>query len=155
MAPVGCATAASSPNNPAMCAYAEAERRQPRRRSVLVSLGTGQLTRPIHYEDAKDWGLIEWARPIIDVVFDGVSDAVDYQLRSCSRPPTTPLPDRAERREGRAGQRQRENLEGLQTLARKLIANRSADLERLASELHELGGGRRGAGGVAQLGSRG
>jgi hypothetical protein len=48
---------------------------------LLVSLGTGQLIRPYPYEQVKDWGLLEWARPLLDMVFDGVSDAVDYQLR--------------------------------------------------------------------------
>jgi len=43
-------------------------------------LGTGELTRKIEFEEAKDWGLVEWVKPILDVVFDGVSDAVDYQL---------------------------------------------------------------------------
>ena len=33
------------------------------------------------FDEIKDWGLAEWARPILDVVFDGVSDAVDYQLQ--------------------------------------------------------------------------
>src|SRR6478736_3890203 len=66
--------------NPAMCAYAEARRRHPRAAIRLVSLGTGQLTRPLHYDDVKGWGLIEWARPLFDVVFDGVSDATDYEL---------------------------------------------------------------------------
>jgi hypothetical protein len=47
---------------------------------VLLSLGTGQRTRRRTYADIKDWGLVEWARPILDVVFDGASDAVDYQL---------------------------------------------------------------------------
>ena len=66
-------------NNPAMCAYAEA-RRDGAQDVVIVSLGTGQLTRRLPYKDVKGWGLIEWARPILDVVFDGVSDAIDYQL---------------------------------------------------------------------------
>jgi hypothetical protein len=47
---------------------------------VLLSLGTGQRTRKRPFEEIKDWGLAKWARPILDVVFDGVSDAVDYQL---------------------------------------------------------------------------
>jgi uncharacterized protein len=67
--------------NPAMCAYAEARRGGAAPDVLLVSLGTGQLTRPIPFEEAKDWGLLEWARPLIDVVFDGSSDVVDYQLR--------------------------------------------------------------------------
>jgi uncharacterized protein len=68
-------------NNPGMCAYADACRFEPGAELVVVSLGTGQLERPIRYDDAKDWGMVEWARPIIDVVFDGVADTTDYQLR--------------------------------------------------------------------------
>lgn len=69
-------------NNPAMCAYAEARKLWPDEKEILVvSIGTGELNRPILFEDANNWGLAEWARPIMNVVFDGVSDAVNYQLR--------------------------------------------------------------------------
>src|SRR2546425_7949689 len=47
---------------------------------IIASLGTGQTQQPIPYRNAKRWGLAGWARPILDVVFDGVSDTVDYQL---------------------------------------------------------------------------
>ena len=47
----------------------------------MLSLGTGQRTDRRPFDEVKDWGLVEWARPILDVVFDGISDAVDYQLR--------------------------------------------------------------------------
>jgi patatin-like phospholipase/acyl hydrolase len=67
-------------NNPAMCAYAEALKDEREDEITLLSLGTGELTRRLAYEDAKDWGLAEWAKPIIDVVFDGVSDATDHHL---------------------------------------------------------------------------
>lgn len=67
--------------NPAMCAYADARRFEPTAELVVVSLGTGQLERPIPYDDAKDWGILQWARPILDVVFDGVADTTDYELR--------------------------------------------------------------------------
>lgn len=50
-------------------------------RILLTSIGTGEQWRPIHYRKAKNWGLIRWARPILDVVFDGVSDTVDFQAR--------------------------------------------------------------------------
>ncbi len=66
--------------NPAMCAYAEAVRLRPGDATTLVSLGTGSQTSPIPLDKARGWGVLEWARPIIDVVFDGSSDAVDYQL---------------------------------------------------------------------------
>jgi uncharacterized protein len=67
--------------NPAMSAFAEVLRFQPSADVVLLSLGTGQRTRSRRFADVDDWGLVEWARPILDVVFDGISDAVDYQLR--------------------------------------------------------------------------
>lgn len=55
----------------------------------MLSLGTGHLTRPYPYEDAASWGRAGWVRPVLDVMFDGVSDAVDYQLRQL-RPGRTP-----------------------------------------------------------------
>jgi patatin-like phospholipase/acyl hydrolase len=67
--------------NPAMSAFAEVLRFHPSADVVLLSLGTGERTRRREFADVKDWGLVEWARPILDVVFDGISDAVDYQLR--------------------------------------------------------------------------
>ena len=66
-----------------MCAYAEAKRYEPERPVMMVSLGTGQLTRSLAYDDVKDWGLREWIwphTPILNVMFDGVIDTVDYQL---------------------------------------------------------------------------
>ncbi len=69
-------------NNPAMCAYVEARKIFPEEDDFLVvSLGTGELTRSLSYEEVKDWGLALWAQPILNVVFDGVADTVDYQLR--------------------------------------------------------------------------
>jgi predicted acylesterase/phospholipase RssA len=69
-------------NNPAMSAYSEARRLFPDEADFLiVSLGTGQLTRAIPFDEAQDWGKAQWALPILSVVFDGVNDAVDYQLR--------------------------------------------------------------------------
>jgi uncharacterized protein len=66
--------------NPAMSAFAEVLREGGAGEVVLLSLGTGQRTRKRSFDEIKDWGVARWARPILDVVFDGVSDAVDYQL---------------------------------------------------------------------------
>jgi patatin-like phospholipase/acyl hydrolase len=66
--------------NPAMCALAEVLKSVPVAEVALLSLGTGERTRRRTFTEVEDWGLVEWARPIIDVVFDGVSDAVHYQL---------------------------------------------------------------------------
>ena len=67
-------------NNPAMCAYAEAARNHPGVEHLIVSLGTGRLTESVSYNQARRWGLIQWAHPLLDVMMDGASAAVDYQL---------------------------------------------------------------------------
>lgn len=68
-------------NNPAACAYAEARKLGAQHDEiVMVSLGTGEQTRAIKYRDAKDWGIIEWAIPLLSVIFDGVADTVHYQM---------------------------------------------------------------------------
>jgi uncharacterized protein len=69
-------------NNPTACAIAEAMRKDARVDSaqnlVVLSVGTGERSRPIDLKSAQSWGAIEWAIPIIDVLFDGNTDAVDY-----------------------------------------------------------------------------
>jgi hypothetical protein len=65
-----------------MCAYVEAKKLHPEEEDLLVvSLGTGELTRSLPYKEVRCWGLALWAQPILSVVFDGVADTVDYQLR--------------------------------------------------------------------------
>jgi patatin-like phospholipase/acyl hydrolase len=73
-------------NNPAMVAYAEALHLDPECDVVVASLGTGTDPQAIRYSDAKHWGLIGWAKPILDVVFDGVSRATDYQVHQLLPP---------------------------------------------------------------------
>jgi patatin-like phospholipase/acyl hydrolase len=69
-------------NNPAACALVEARTTHPDASGYLiVSLGTGELNHSFPYEDARNWGLAKWAVPMLDIVFDGVSKTVDYQLR--------------------------------------------------------------------------
>lgn len=68
-------------NSPAVSAYAEARRIFPDEDEFfLLSLGTGELTRSIAYEEAKGWGKAEWLSPLLSCIFDGVADAADYQM---------------------------------------------------------------------------
>ena len=75
-------------NNPSACALVEAMAFWGRRPEevLLLSLGTGEYTKPILFEEARGWGLAKWAQPILDVVFDGVNDTVDYQVGSLLSP---------------------------------------------------------------------
>jgi len=64
--------------NPAMCAYADYRGDD----IVIVSLGTGTQTSAhgVDVAAARGWGRIGWVRPLIDIIFDGVSDTVEYEL---------------------------------------------------------------------------
>ena len=73
-------------NNPALCAWVEARDRHPRHEILVVSLGTGNESRAVHFNRAKRWGLAGWARPLIDVISDGVSDTVHVQLDEMLNP---------------------------------------------------------------------
>src|SRR5580658_7606193 len=76
-------------NNPAACALVEARATHPEASDFLVvSLGTGALNLSLSYAEARTWGVARWAVPLLNIVFDGVSSTVDYQLRQL-------LPDNA------------------------------------------------------------
>jgi uncharacterized protein len=48
-------------NNPGMCAYADALVEVGARPDVvMISLGTGSLTRPLQYDTIKRWGELQW-----------------------------------------------------------------------------------------------
>lgn len=68
-------------NNPSLLAYTEAKKLWPNEDIFLLSLGTGELIRPIDYKKARDWGTIGWIRPLIDSILDGVSDITHYELQ--------------------------------------------------------------------------
>ncbi|NEQ23834.1 MAG: patatin [Microcoleus sp. SIO2G3] len=74
-------------NNPTACAIAEAVRVNQGRaidqqigidNFLVASFGTGETIRPITARQSQDWGALEWAIPLIDVLFDGSADATDY-----------------------------------------------------------------------------
>jgi patatin-like phospholipase/acyl hydrolase len=122
--------------NPAMCALAEVSRagRAPEI-ELLLSLGTGEQAAPIKYEDAKDWGQLEWAPRIVDVVFDGVAETVDFEaahlLGDLYVRLQTPLTGAAEGLDDASAK----NLAALQRVGAKLVADRAADLDRVAQLL--------------------
>jgi len=124
--------------NPGMCAYSEVLRDFPGAEVTLLSLGTGEHSRRRPWNEIKDWGLAEWARPVLDVVFDGISDAVDYQLRHVLGDSrywrfqvelTKASEDLDDARP--------ENIAGLRAHAEELIAARGPDLDVIAERLRK------------------
>ncbi len=121
-------------NNPAACALAESMARHPGSNDFLVvSLGTGSRPESIDYKRAKSWGLAQWAKPIFNVVLDGVSATVDYQLKQMVTKYFRFQPN-LEVGCAPMDKVDRQNLRRLRLTAEAMIRERSQDL-RLLSEL--------------------
>jgi len=103
--------------------------------TLMVSIGTGSLTRPLPYPGAKHWGLIRWGPRIFDVVFDGVSDSVDFQLQvllaeSYHRFQVTL--DKAKDKMDDVGE---QNLNDLKVQAEELIDSHQEELKKVCNKL--------------------
>ena len=81
-------------NNPALAAYSEARtidfskeigQNKPVRPSakemLIISIGTGTVKTPYHYDKIKNAGLIAWLPMVIDIMMSGNSETVDYHLQ--------------------------------------------------------------------------
>ena len=77
-------------NNPTACAIAEAVRfngglaaaeQSSLSQFVVASFGTGEAMKPITVSQSQEWGALAWVLPLIDVLFDGSADSVDYIAR--------------------------------------------------------------------------
>lgn len=68
-------------NNPAMCAYVDARQLFPGDDLFVVSIGTGKFGSYLGRDDApRRWGVLQWARPLIDLFQDGIGDSVSYEM---------------------------------------------------------------------------
>ena len=70
-------------NNPTLCAYAEVHNKfkVTAKQMAILSIGTGYVKQPYEYNKAKDWGMIQWVKPLLSIIMSGVSEVVDYQLK--------------------------------------------------------------------------
>lgn len=121
--------------NPAMSAYAEVRRHSPEAEIFLVSLGTGEQTRRIAHEEARGWGQLDWVRPLIDVIFDGASDAVDYQLRQVLDGGYVRIQTVLDEASDALDDASAANLRALRRQGERLVAERAADLDAIAARL--------------------
>ncbi|AHF16596.1 patatin-like phospholipase family protein [Niabella soli] len=82
-------------NNPALCAYAEVRKidfssllnnpgkpdKPSAKDMLIISIGTGTVKKPYHFNELKNAGEIKWIEPIIDILMSGNAETVDYQLK--------------------------------------------------------------------------
>jgi uncharacterized protein len=130
-------------NNPAMAAYAEARSLYPGAEQItVIAVGTGDRQDQITYASAKEWGLLGWAKQIVPVFMDSVSEAVDYELNAL--PGCTyyrlQVPDLQEASSDMDDVTP-ENLANLQTVARDYVSLSSDVLDTICTELKRGRGG--------------
>ena len=92
----------------------------------------------ITYASAKDWGLLGWAKEIVPVLMDSVSEAVDFELRAlpgCTyyRLQVPHLQDASSDMDDADP----ENLRELQGVAEEYVASISDQLTKVCAELKE------------------
>jgi patatin-like phospholipase/acyl hydrolase len=75
-------------NNPTLCAWIEAHKsdfgfcKNPTADDLFIlSVGTGKEKKRYKYSDAKDWGLVGWARPMLDILLSASAEVVHYQMK--------------------------------------------------------------------------
>jgi patatin-like phospholipase/acyl hydrolase len=123
--------------NPSMCALAEVAHAGRRDEiELLASLGTGSHTRPLRYSDVRGWGRLQWAAPIIDVVFDGVADTTEFELAQLLGPGAyVRLQTELKIASDNLDDASAGNLRNLRLEAERLLREQSADVDRLVAAL--------------------
>ena len=114
--------------NPAMCAYVEVA---PGQLEVLASLGTGSQTKAYDIDEVKGWGAIAWAKPVIDMIFDGGADTVDFEAAKLAGERYVRLQATLRYASDALDDASPANLRRLQGDAERLIAERTADIVAL------------------------
>ena len=117
-------------NSPSVSAYAEARKLFPGDSIAVLSLGTGELTRPIPFEEARTWGSALWVMSLLDCMFDGVSKAADHQMQLFLGERYQRLQTPLDNANDDMDDASKENIANLKKTARELIANNEAALEQ-------------------------
>ncbi len=126
-------------NNPAMSAYVESRLLHQGEEVCVLSIGTGELTEPISYEDARDWGKAGWAVPLLDCMFDGASDAVNYQMQHLLGDSYVRLQPALFGASDAMDDVSQENLKNLRAIGEKLLRTCKKPLDRLCAMLKGSG----------------
>jgi patatin-like phospholipase/acyl hydrolase len=117
-------------NSPSVSAYAEARKLFPDEPISVLSLGTGELTRPIAFGEARTWGSALWVMSLLDCMFDGVSKAADHQMQLFLSERYQRLQTSLERASDDMDDASEENIRNLKRTARELINANEAVLEQ-------------------------
>ena len=101
----------------------------------MLSLGTGAHTRAYTYERDARWGQLEWARPALDMVFDGVADTIEFEAGTLMGDRYVRLQTALNVASDDLDDASRDNLAALRKEAEQLIAASEAELDRVCAIL--------------------
>jgi uncharacterized protein len=122
--------------NPSLCAYADVVASAGGDElELMLSLGTGEHTRPYTFEQTRDWGQLEWARPGLDMVFDGVADTIEFEAGTLMRDRYVRLQTELNIASDDFDDASQANLAALRAEAEQLIAGSDAQLDRVCAIL--------------------
>ncbi|MCF8090643.1 MAG: patatin-like phospholipase family protein [Desulfotignum sp.] len=128
-------------NSPSVSAYAEAKKIFPEESDFFVlSLGTGELIRPIAFAEAKDWGKAGWLAPLLSCMFDGAADAANYQMKMFLGNRYVRMQTSLSVASDDMDNATHGNVENLKTEADTLIQTHKAEMETVCTLLQESGG---------------
>ena len=120
-------------NSPSVSAYAEAQKLFPGESIAMLSLGTGELTRPIPYEEAQTWGSALWVMSVLDCMFDGATKAANHQMRMFLGDRYIRLQVTLDEANDDMDDASEINIENLKRIAYRLISENEATLSRILS----------------------
>jgi uncharacterized protein len=122
--------------NPSMCAYADVVAAgRTEELELMLSLGTGEHTRAYKFEQARWWGQLEWARPVLDIVFDGVADTIEFEAGTVMGERYVRLQTQLDMASDDLDDASEGNLAALRSQAEQLIAASEAELDRVCQVL--------------------
>ncbi len=122
--------------NPSMCAFADvAAAGRLGELELMLSLGTGEHTRAYTYEQTRSWGQLEWARPVLDMVFDGVADTIEFEAETLMGDRYVRLQTELDIASDDLDDASARNLAALALEAERLIAASEAEIERVCAIL--------------------
>jgi patatin-like phospholipase/acyl hydrolase len=120
-------------NSPVVSAYAEGLKLFPDEPLMVVSLGTGELVRPIPYESAKDWGQAGWVMPLLDCMFDGATKAANHQMQMFLGDRYIRLQVTLDEANDDMDDASDSNIANLKHIAQRLIRENESTLDRILS----------------------
>ena len=128
-------------SNPALCAYAQARNMYPEEKEFLViSLGTGLQLHKRSCPEIENWGIAQWAVPVIDVMLNSSSETVNYQMRALNGIKNyVRFQVQLDEDIGGMDDTREENIQKLDMLAKKAVQLKSATIDRLCRALVSRG----------------